>query len=81
MTGRELYEHLARRHPGLMVLYVSGYADDAFGREAGSGTAFLSKPFSLERAPTSSLELQVRECRACLRNRGDATQRDYKRIT
>jgi len=28
MTGRELYEHLARRHPGLMVLYVSGYADD-----------------------------------------------------
>ena len=42
------YEHLARRHPGLMVLYVSGYADDAFGREPGSGTAFLSKPFSLE---------------------------------
>ena len=28
MTGRELYEHLARRHPGLMVLYVSGYADE-----------------------------------------------------
>ncbi len=48
MSGRELYEHLARRHPGLKVLYVSGYADDAFGREPGWGAAFLSKPFTLE---------------------------------
>jgi CheY-like chemotaxis protein len=48
MTGRELYEHLARRHPGLRVLYVSGYADDAFGGEPGWGHAFLSKPFSLD---------------------------------
>jgi two-component system cell cycle sensor histidine kinase/response regulator CckA len=48
MSGRELYEHLARRNPGLKVLYVSGYADDAFGREPGWGAAVLSKPFSLE---------------------------------
>jgi two-component system, cell cycle sensor histidine kinase and response regulator CckA len=48
MSGRELYEHLARRHPGLKVLYVSGYADDAFAHEQQWGTAFLSKPFSLE---------------------------------
>ena len=48
MSGRELYEHLARRHPGLKVLYVSGYADDAFGREPGWGASLLSKPFSLE---------------------------------
>jgi two-component system, cell cycle sensor histidine kinase and response regulator CckA len=48
MSGRELYEHLARRHPGLKVLFVTGYADDAFGREPGWGTALLSKPFSLE---------------------------------
>ena len=48
MSGRELYEHLSHRHPGLKVLYVSGYADDAFGREPGWGAALLSKPFSLE---------------------------------
>jgi two-component system, cell cycle sensor histidine kinase and response regulator CckA len=47
MSGRELYEHLVRRHPGLKVLYVSGFADEAFGREPG-GNAFLSKPFSLD---------------------------------
>jgi hypothetical protein len=38
----------ARRHPGLKVLYVSGYADDAFAHEQEWGNAFLSKPFSLE---------------------------------
>ena len=48
MSGRELYEHLAHRHPGLKVLYVSGYADDAFAHEQEWGNAFLSKPFSLE---------------------------------
>jgi PAS domain S-box-containing protein len=45
MSGRELYEHLARRLPGLKVLFVSGYADDAFGRQPGLGHSFLSKPF------------------------------------
>ena len=48
MTGRELYEHLVHRHPGLKVLYVSGYADDAFAHEQEWGNAFLSKPFSLD---------------------------------
>jgi two-component system cell cycle sensor histidine kinase/response regulator CckA len=48
MSGRELYEHLARRHPGLRVLYVSGYADDVFAHEQEWGTAFLPKPFSLD---------------------------------
>ena len=48
MSGRELYEHLARRHPGLRVLYVSGYADDVFAHQQEWGTAFLPKPFSLD---------------------------------
>jgi PAS domain S-box-containing protein len=48
MSGRELYEHLSRRHPGLRVLFVSGFADDAFGREPGWNASFLSKPFLLE---------------------------------
>ena len=48
MSGRELYEHLSRRQPGLKVLFVSGYSDDTFGREPGWGNTFLSKPFTLE---------------------------------
>jgi DNA-binding NtrC family response regulator len=48
MSGRELYEHLSLRHPGLRVLYVSGYADDVFTHEQEWGTAFLPKPFSLD---------------------------------
>jgi DNA-binding NtrC family response regulator len=48
MSGRELYEHLALRHPGLKVLFVSGYADDAFAHTQEFGSAFLSKPFSLD---------------------------------
>jgi CheY-like chemotaxis protein len=47
MSGRELYEHLVRCHPGLKVLYVSGFADEAFDHEPG-GSVFLSKPFSLD---------------------------------
>jgi PAS domain S-box-containing protein len=48
MTGRELYEHLAPHHPGLKVLYVSGYADGGLEGDLAGSAAFLSKPFSLE---------------------------------
>ena len=46
MSGRELAERLAL--PGLRVLYVSGYADDAVVRHGGveAGAALLQKPFS-----------------------------------
>jgi PAS domain S-box-containing protein len=51
MNGRELAQTLRAERPGLKVLYVSGYADEAFN----SGTAtlnsnefFLEKPFELE---------------------------------
>jgi hypothetical protein len=56
MTGRELYDHLARRYPGMKVLYVSGYTDDAFGQAPIEGGSFLSKPFRLE-----TLAQKVRE--------------------
>jgi len=49
MGGRELAEELARRRPGLRVLLMSGYTDDAVVRNGGleAGTEFLQKPFSL----------------------------------
>jgi len=49
-SGRELAQEFARRRPDTRVLYVSGYANDAFvGRGLlEAGTWFLQKPFSPE---------------------------------
>ncbi len=48
--GRELAKKLAALRPGIAVLYLSGYTEDAVFN-AGSmapGTAFLQKPFTLQ---------------------------------
>jgi len=48
MGGRELAEQATERHPGLRVLFVSGYTDDAVIRHGvlREGVHFLQKPFS-----------------------------------
>jgi PAS domain S-box-containing protein len=48
MNGRQLAEHLTARWPGLQVLYMSGYTDDAIVRHGvlEKGMAFLQKPFT-----------------------------------
>lgn len=50
ISGPELADELAREHPGLGVLYVSGYTGVAGLRCAwiGPGTPFLRKPFEAE---------------------------------
>jgi len=57
-SGPQLAHELRVRRPGLPVLFISGYADEALG--AGEPrTAFLAKPFSaaeLEAAVTGLLE-------------------------
>ncbi len=47
MSGKELYEQLSRLMPGLRVLYVSGYTDNAIVHYGvlEPGTNFLQKPF------------------------------------
>jgi signal transduction histidine kinase/DNA-binding response OmpR family regulator len=48
MSGRQLADRLAAERPGLKVLYLSGYVDEAITRhgiDAGK-TALLTKPFS-----------------------------------
>jgi PAS domain S-box-containing protein len=48
MGGPQLAERLIRNRPGMRVLYMSGYADEAIGRSGGTeaGCAFLQKPFN-----------------------------------
>jgi len=51
LNGREVAEELRRRRPGLPVLYISGYAANAFadGSALDPRSSFLAKPFT---APT-----------------------------
>ena len=55
MSGRELYDYLAGRHPDMRVLFVSGFTDEEF-QSQDHGTSFLAKPFLLD-----TLARRVRE--------------------
>jgi FixJ family two-component response regulator len=58
MGGGQLAAELAAHRPGLKVLFMSGYTDDAVVRHGvlERGTAFLQKPFTL-----ATLARKVRE--------------------
>jgi two-component system, cell cycle sensor histidine kinase and response regulator CckA len=55
LSGHELAQQLLSARPGIKVLYLSGYAQDAFP-PAEAHKAFLQKPFTLQ-----SLARKVRE--------------------
>jgi len=48
MSGRELYTTISARHPGLKVVYMSGYTERVIGRYGvlNGTTLFLQKPFN-----------------------------------
>ncbi|MDB4951893.1 MAG: Blue-light-activated protein [Gemmatimonadetes bacterium] len=50
LSGPVLAERLAALHPGLRVLFTSGYADDAMSHHGAldEGVVLLEKPFSVE---------------------------------
>jgi PAS domain S-box-containing protein len=50
MGGRELAERLRARHPGIKVLFMSGYSERAVTSDGTMppGTGFVEKPFTVE---------------------------------
>jgi PAS domain S-box-containing protein len=48
MSGRQLAERLSRMQPGIKILYMSGYTDNAIERHGvlDPDTAFIGKPFT-----------------------------------
>jgi two-component system, cell cycle sensor histidine kinase and response regulator CckA len=57
LSGHELAQQLLSARPGIKVIYLSGYAQDAFPTpSAEAQKAFLQKPFTLQ-----SLSRKVRE--------------------
>jgi PAS domain S-box-containing protein len=58
LSGHELVQQLVPARPGIKVLYLSGYAEDAVAGETSADTPrnFLQKPFTLQ-----SLSRKVRE--------------------
>jgi len=58
MSGHELAKRVAASRPGIKILFLSGYTEDAIIHEGvlNPGTAFLQKPFTLQ-----ALARKVRE--------------------
>ncbi|HHN46185.1 MAG TPA: response regulator, partial [Planctomycetes bacterium] len=48
MSGKELAAMIERKHPGIAVLFMSGYTDNAIVHHGvlDPGVAFIEKPFS-----------------------------------
>ena len=58
MGGPEMVQEIRKKYPDIKVIFISGYAEDAFVDEYGTDNNFnfLAKPFTLKQ-----LALKVKE--------------------
>jgi CheY-like chemotaxis protein len=61
LSGRELANRLEKRWPGVKVLFMSGYSDDAIVQHGvlEKGMEFIQKPFSPDQLATKVREMLV----------------------
>jgi len=50
MNGKELFERVSRTHPGLRVLFMSGYTENVIAHRGvlDEGVSFIQKPFTVQ---------------------------------
>jgi two-component system cell cycle sensor histidine kinase/response regulator CckA len=59
MDGPTLTKQVRHRLPNLKVIYISGYAEDAFRSNIGADINFLPKPFSLRQLASKVKEVMT----------------------
>ncbi|MDA1355400.1 MAG: ATP-binding protein [Proteobacteria bacterium] len=59
MDGPTLTKEVEARRPNIKVIYISGYAEDAFRSKVDSKVNFLPKPFSLSQLATKVKEVML----------------------
>ena len=59
LDGPSLLRELRKTHPDLKIIFISGYAEDAFEKnlEGQKDFAFLPKPFSLKQLVEKVMEV------------------------
>jgi len=75
MNGLDLYTRIATSHPGIRVIFMSGYSADIFSYpDDGKGDAsFLQKPFSMQQLSAKVREvLDADQNVSAARNRSEA---------
>ena len=64
MDGPTLTKEVEARRPNIKVIYISGYAENAFRSKVDSKVNFLPKPFSLSQLATKVKEVMLAEERS-----------------